>query len=64
MVVVTSLGPPEEGIRHVEAATTTYINEKPIGKGILYISEARVSWYGPFVALCFCWSSTCDFLCI
>jgi len=46
MVVVTSLGPPEEGMRHVEPNTLTYINEKGLGKGKLYISESRVSWVG------------------
>ena len=46
MVVVTSLGPPEEGIHHKEEGTTTYINEKNIGKGTLYVSESRVSWVG------------------
>jgi nucleotide-sensitive chloride channel 1A len=46
MVVVTSLGPPEEGVRHVQPATTTYINQKPLGKGTLHISESRVSWVG------------------
>jgi hypothetical protein len=44
MVVVTSLGPPEEGVKHVQPATSTFINKKPLGKGTLYISEARVSW--------------------
>ena len=46
MVVVTSLGPPEEGIHHKEEGTTTYVNEKCLGKGTLYISESRVSWVG------------------
>jgi len=46
MVVVTSLGPPEEGLRHTEPNTLTYINEKALGKGSLYISESRVSWVG------------------
>jgi hypothetical protein len=46
MVVVSSLGPPDEGIIHKEVATTTFINEKPLGKGTLYISEARVTWVG------------------
>jgi len=46
MVVVTSLGPPEEGLRHTEPNTLTYINEKGLGKGSLYISESRVSWVG------------------
>ena len=46
MVVVTSLGPPDEGIHHKEESTTTYINEKSLGKGTLYVSESRVSWVG------------------
>ena len=46
MVVVTSLGPPEEGIHHKEENTTTYVNEKSLGKGTLYVSESRVSWVG------------------
>ena len=46
MVVVTSLGPPEEGIHHREDNTTTYVNEKSLGKGTLYVSESRVSWVG------------------
>jgi len=46
MVVVSSLGPPEEGVVHKEMNVTTFINEKRIGKGTLYISEARVTWVG------------------
>ena len=46
MVVVSSLGPPEEGIHHTEECTTTYVNEKCLGKGTLYVSESRVSWVG------------------
>jgi len=46
MVVVTSLGPPDEGVHHKEESTTTYINEKSLGKGTLYVSESRVSWVG------------------
>ena len=46
MVVVTSLGPPETGLRHTEGNTLTFINEKGLGKGTLYISESRVSWVG------------------
>ena len=46
MVVVTSLGPPEEGIRHKEPATKTYINDKCLGTGTLFVSESRVSWLG------------------
>jgi len=46
MVVVSSLGPPEEGMVHKEMNVTTFINEKRLGKGTLYISEARVTWVG------------------
>merc|ERR1712223_742169 len=46
MVVVSNLGPPEAGIIIQEAGVQTYINEKNLGKGKLYISEARVSWVG------------------
>eukprot|EP00092_Neocalanus_flemingeri_P021763 GFUD01023610.1.p1 GENE.GFUD01023610.1~~GFUD01023610.1.p1 ORF type:complete len:190 (+),score=75.13 GFUD01023610.1:103-672(+) len=46
MVVVTSLGPPEEGVRMKVENTAVYINRKQLGMGVLYISEARVSWVG------------------
>ena len=44
MVVVSSLGPPEEGIVHKEANVTAFLNDKNVGKGTLHISEARVTW--------------------
>jgi len=46
MVVVTSLGPPEEGVRMKQDNTAVFINRKSLGMGSLYISEARVSWVG------------------
>ena len=46
MVVLTRLGPPEEGIHHAEEKTSVYVNDKCLGKGKVYISEARVSWVG------------------
>merc|ERR1719309_485732 len=46
MVVVTSLGPPEDGVRLKVENTGVYINRKQLGMGVLYISEARVSWVG------------------
>ena len=46
MVVVSSLGPPEEGVVHKEPNTIVFINEKRLGKGTLHISEARVTWVG------------------
>ena len=50
MVVVSSLGPPEEGIVHKEQNVVTFINEKRIGKGTLHISESRVTWVGDAAA--------------
>ena len=44
MVVLTRLGPPEDGIRHVEPNVEAFVNEKRLGKGRLYIAEARVSF--------------------
>ena len=32
MVVVTSLGPPEEGIRHTQEAVATFVN-RSVGPG-------------------------------
>jgi len=46
MVVVTSLGPPDEGVRRKQENTAVYINRRQLGMGTLYISEARVSWVG------------------
>jgi len=46
MVVVTSLGPPEEGVRMKQENTAVFINQKSLGMGALYISDARVSWVG------------------
>ena len=46
MVVVSSLGPPDEGIVHKEANVTAFLNDKNVGKGTLHISEARVTWVG------------------
>ena len=44
MVVLTRLGPPEEGIHHTQPQTSVHVNDKALGTGTLYISEARVSW--------------------
>jgi len=46
MVVVSSLGPPEEGVRAKQDDTEVYLNDRSMGPGTLYISEARVSWVG------------------
>ncbi len=50
MVVLTRLGPPAEGVRHKQERTSVYVNEKGLGRGELYISEARVSWVGEAAA--------------
>ena len=46
MVVVSSLGPPKEGVRLKVDNVATFLNRKQLGQGSLYISEARVSWVG------------------
>merc|ERR1719219_755374 len=46
MVVVSSLGPPEEGVKLKVDNVATYVNRQQLGMGSLYISEARVSWVG------------------
>jgi len=46
MVVVTDLGPPEEGIKATQPSVEVYMNNRSLGMGTLYISEARVSWVG------------------
>ncbi|XP_058806388.1 methylosome subunit pICln [Phymastichus coffea] len=44
MVVLSDFLAPQTGIRHEEKDTTLYINEKEVGKGILYITESVLSW--------------------
>ncbi len=44
MVVLTRLGPPDTGVHHAEDRTSVLVNDKSLGVGKLYISEARVSW--------------------
>jgi len=46
MVVVTSLGPPEQGVKAQQEAVEVYINNRTLGMGTLYVSESRVSWVG------------------
>lgn len=47
MVVLSDFLAPQEGIRHEEKDTTLYINEKEVGKGILYITERFVNTFNP-----------------
>ncbi|XP_018395138.1 PREDICTED: methylosome subunit pICln isoform X1 [Cyphomyrmex costatus] len=44
MVVLSSLLPPQEGIRHEEPNTTVYINDREVGKGTFYVTESVLSW--------------------
>ena len=46
MVVVSSLGPPKEGVRLKVDNVATFLNRNQLGLGSLYISEARLSWVG------------------
>eukprot|EP00088_Acartia_fossae_P064277 TRINITY_DN7905_c0_g1_i2.p1 TRINITY_DN7905_c0_g1~~TRINITY_DN7905_c0_g1_i2.p1 ORF type:complete len:188 (+),score=50.85 TRINITY_DN7905_c0_g1_i2:58-621(+) len=46
MVVVTDLGPPEEGIKATQPNVEVYLSNRSLGVGTLYVSEARVSWVG------------------
>ncbi|XP_002741509.1 methylosome subunit pICln-like [Saccoglossus kowalevskii] len=44
MVVVTSLPPPTEGIRHKQENTSANIDGKDMGLGTLFITESCLSW--------------------
>ncbi|XP_052008408.1 methylosome subunit pICln-like isoform X2 [Xyrauchen texanus] len=45
MVVLKSLPPPSEGIRHQQAETTAVLDGKRLGSGTLFVAEARLSWF-------------------
>ncbi|XP_051952714.1 methylosome subunit pICln-like isoform X2 [Xyrauchen texanus] len=45
MVVLKSLPPPSEGIRHQQAETTAFMDEKRLGSGTLFVAEACLSWF-------------------
>ena len=44
MVVITSLGPPSEGIHHRQPDCLCFVNQRELGKGEMVVSESRVSW--------------------
>lgn len=44
MVVISSLPPPVEGVKLEQPCTRVFMNDKELGKGILYIAESRLSW--------------------
>lgn len=39
MVILSSLPPPTEGIRHTESNAAAFINQQNFGPGTLYIAE-------------------------
>ncbi|KAL0973110.1 hypothetical protein UPYG_G00199080 [Umbra pygmaea] len=45
MVLLSSVPPPSEGVRHKQAETTAVIDGKVLGAGTLYVSETRLSWF-------------------
>ncbi|KAL6478576.1 hypothetical protein MHYP_G00120090 [Metynnis hypsauchen] len=45
MVLLKSLPPPNEGVRHQQAETTAVLDGKELGTGTLYVAEARLSWF-------------------
>lgn len=45
MVVLKSVPPPSEGVRHEQAETTAVMDGKGLGTGTLYVAEARLSWF-------------------
>ncbi|KAM9481296.1 methylosome subunit pICln isoform 2-T2 [Clarias gariepinus] len=45
MVLLKSLPPPAEGVRHQQAETTAVLDGKPLGTGTLYVAEACLSWF-------------------
>ncbi|KAM6946475.1 methylosome subunit pICln [Aplochiton taeniatus] len=45
MVLLKSVPPPTEGVRHEQAETTAVLDGKALGSGTLYVSETRLSWF-------------------
>lgn len=45
MVLLKSLPPPTEGVRHEQAETTAVLDGKGLGCGTLYVTETRLSWF-------------------
>ncbi|KXJ25172.1 methylosome subunit pICln [Exaiptasia diaphana] len=44
MVIMSSLPPPSQGVRHVQNNTQAFIDENCLGNGTLYVTEERLSW--------------------
>ncbi|XP_017559652.1 methylosome subunit pICln isoform X2 [Pygocentrus nattereri] len=45
MVLLKSLSPPNEGVRHQQAETAAVLDGKELGTGTLYVAESRLSWF-------------------
>ncbi|XP_062860478.1 methylosome subunit pICln isoform X1 [Trichomycterus rosablanca] len=45
MVLLKSLSPPVEGVRHQQASTTAVLGGKGLGTGTLYVAESSLSWF-------------------
>lgn len=45
MVLLKSVPPPSEGVRHEQAETTAVLDGKGLGSGTLYVAETRLSWF-------------------
>ncbi|KAM4627759.1 methylosome subunit pICln [Polymixia lowei] len=45
MVLLKSVPPPTEGVRHEQAETTAVLDGRGLGCGTLYVAETRLSWF-------------------
>ncbi|XP_030237690.1 methylosome subunit pICln isoform X1 [Gadus morhua] len=45
MVVLKSVSPPTDGVRHEQAETSAILDGKGLGCGTLYVAETRLSWF-------------------
>ncbi|KAM3874786.1 methylosome subunit pICln [Diretmus argenteus] len=45
MVLLKTLPPPTEGVKHEQAETTAVLDGKGLGCGTLYVAETRLSWF-------------------
>ncbi|XP_014069961.1 methylosome subunit pICln isoform X2 [Salmo salar] len=45
MVLLRSVPPPSEGVRHEQGETTAVLDGKGLGAGTLYVAETRLSWF-------------------
>ncbi|XP_078140325.1 methylosome subunit pICln [Centroberyx gerrardi] len=45
MVLLKSVPPPTEGVKHEQAETTAILDGKGLGCGTLYVAETRLSWF-------------------